>query len=501
MKIAGILASMALGVLACCVIGRSQDKKQEEPTTAELMAAKVAFAKIGFDYIAEPYPTPTTARHFFRAPEQATDDDVKKLTALSEIPFAFGLQLYNTRVTDKGLAEMKRTKNLTALYLGATQVTNAGVKELKNIQDLKELNVSGTSITAAGLRELRDLDNLTALIIDIRQAAKGGLTEVGTLKNLKTLHIEGTLDVELKFEDLKGLKNLTLLVLDGKYITDSALKTLREINLLHAWSHTEVKGRGRPTSPNEVTDLGLARTRVTDAGLKEIRIFTNLSTLYLGGSAFTDAGLEELKELQSIGTLYLADTRVTSAGLAKLSAFQKLSAIKLSGEGVTDSELRGLQSVKTLTALTLFETKATEDGVQKLHEALPGCKITFRGLVFRKISAGQSKGLELLRGSWEVTEVEPKEDGPQFKRLIFDGNKLIVVVDEMDKKELRIWIDPAVKPAQIDIADDRIASFGIYEVSGDTIRICLSKSPNTRPTAFKTGQNVEIMITLKREKK
>jgi uncharacterized protein (TIGR03067 family) len=114
------------------------------------------------------------------------------------------------------------------------------------------------------------------------------------------------------------------------------------------------------------------------------------------------------------------------------------------------------------------------------------------------VAEDQQKGLEQLKGSWEVTKSEP-EFSP--KRLVFDGNKLTIVFGEEEKKETKIRIDVSAKPAQIDIDPDKENSLGIYEVSGDTLRICFATTKGgKRPTEFKASEGV-ILVTLKREKK
>ena len=47
-----------------------------------------------------------------------------------------------------------------------------------------------------------------------------------------------------------------------------------------------------------VVDVDLRGTKVTDAGLKELKEFKDLQTLNLAATKVTDAGLEELKELK-----------------------------------------------------------------------------------------------------------------------------------------------------------------------------------------------------------
>ncbi|HKB38219.1 MAG TPA: hypothetical protein VKD72_17355, partial [Gemmataceae bacterium] len=74
----------------------------------------------------------------------------------------------------------------------------------------------------------------------------------------------------------------------------------------------------RPGKP--VVAVDLYETKVTDAGLKELKELKNLRTLNLGGTGITDAGLKKLKEFKSLQGLNLMDTKVTDAGVKELMA-------------------------------------------------------------------------------------------------------------------------------------------------------------------------------------
>jgi uncharacterized protein (TIGR03067 family) len=122
-------------------------------------------------------------------------------------------------------------------------------------------------------------------------------------------------------------------------------------------------------------------------------------------------------------------------------------------------------------------------------------------LVLTPISASNARddlknGLDQLRGSWSVVKGDAQFEA---KRLIFDGNKLTVFFDE-DKKEAEIKVDSDAKPARIDIEHHEEKSLGIFEISGDTLRICFSEKGEKRPATFKSEKGV-ILVTLKRDKK
>jgi hypothetical protein len=68
-----------------------------------------------------------------------------------------------------------------------------------------------------------------------------------------------------------------------------------------------------------LTMLNLWRTKVTDAGLKELAPFKNLIILRLNGTQVTNEGFKELAKLKSLITLSIIDTQVTDVGLKELA--------------------------------------------------------------------------------------------------------------------------------------------------------------------------------------
>src|SRR5262249_47050285 len=69
----------------------------------------------------------------------------------------------------------------------------------------------------------------------------------------------------------------------------------------------------RPGKP--VVGVNLGGTKVTDAGLKELKELKNLRELNLGDTQVTGAGLKELKELKNLQGLDLSYGEVTDVGL------------------------------------------------------------------------------------------------------------------------------------------------------------------------------------------
>jgi uncharacterized protein (TIGR03067 family) len=115
-----------------------------------------------------------------------------------------------------------------------------------------------------------------------------------------------------------------------------------------------------------------------------------------------------------------------------------------------------------------------------------------------------------LLGTWVV--VSGEEDGKPSLQEKIKGSKMTVdkkSIKLTDKDDKQLWIldyklDPSKRPAQIDmtVAEGQGAgktSEGIYELDGDTLKLCYSLPGGERPKEFKTKTGgKENCFTLKR---
>ncbi|PGH39387.1 MAG: ribonuclease inhibitor [Candidatus Nephrothrix sp. EaCA] len=75
------------------------------------------------------------------------------------------LKLGNTKISDVGLEQIGKMKNIQKLHLEQTAITDAGLRHLKNLEYLEYLNLYGTAVSDIGLMELSHLKNLKMLYI------------------------------------------------------------------------------------------------------------------------------------------------------------------------------------------------------------------------------------------------------------------------------------------------------------------------------------------------
>jgi hypothetical protein len=78
---------------------------------------------------------------------------------------------------------------------------------------------------------------------------------------------------------------------------------------------------------DHITQLDLARTKITDASLATLAKFPKLVRLDLRQTQITDKGLESLTQLKHLSAINLFGTPVTDAGIATLAGMKSLKAI------------------------------------------------------------------------------------------------------------------------------------------------------------------------------
>ena len=87
-----------------------------------------------------------------------------------------------------------------------------------------------------------------------------------------------------------------------------------------------------------VVDAELARTKITDAGLKALARCTNLRTIDLTRTAVTSAGLTSLAKLEKLESVNLTETAVDDEGVATLKKLPALKRLWLFGTKATQAE-------------------------------------------------------------------------------------------------------------------------------------------------------------------
>lgn len=146
------------------------------------------------------------------------------------------------------------------------------------------------------------------------------------------------------------------------------------------------------------------------------------------------------------------------------------------------------------------------------HGLVTALALTF--LLAANPPANQDKAvkeeLDKLQGTWRITSLEM--DGKPIPQEFLKEAKIIVKGDKFESRvgvpyTGTVKIDPTQKPKTIDLVfesgpEKGNTSLGIYELDGDTWKICLGVNTMERPTEFAAKPGTGFALEkLTREKK
>ena len=125
--------------------------------------------------------------------------------------------------------------------------------------------------------------------------------------------------------------------------------------------------------------------------------------------------------------------------------------------------------------------------------------------------AAERGDAEAIQGTWlpSAAELAGKKYPDEVRksiRLVIKDDTYAVTVGEAPPDRGTIKLDPSATPKAIDVTGTEGPNKGktilaIYELSGDTLRICYDLSGKSRPTEFKTEPNTKLfLVTYQREK-
>ena len=118
--------------------------------------------------------------------------------------------------------------------------------------------------------------------------------------------------------------------------------------------------------------------------------------------------------------------------------------------------------------------------------------------------------LDKLQGTWIFLSLEV--EGAKLPEAMLNGSKIIIKSDNFKSisagitYEGKLKIDVSKSPKTLDLIftdgpEKGRRSLGIFELTGDNLKICLSLAGSTRPTEFASKQGSGFAFeTLKREK-
>ena len=125
--------------------------------------------------------------------------------------------------------------------------------------------------------------------------------------------------------------------------------------------------------------------------------------------------------------------------------------------------------------------------------------------------ADVEKELKKFQGTWTFESVEAggkKLPADQFKGMTvtFEGDKYSVKMGDEVVEAATQKLDPSKSPKTLDSTvtegpNKGKVYLGIYEISGDTLKVCFDEEGKKRPTEFKGESGAQTLVVHKRVKK
>ena len=133
---------------------------------------------------------------------------------------------------------------------------------------------------------------------------------------------------------------------------------------------------------------------------------------------------------------------------------------------------------------------------------------TMLGLSAAPIPKTKPKDEEAIQGTWQVETFDfgPGVPKPPFDvtkiRLTFKADgKMTMTMSDLPPKDGEYKLDSSAKVKAIDMTESGQIAQGIYELNGDTLKMCITEGANAvRPTEMKPVGMSTAMVVLKRVK-
>ncbi len=280
----------------------------------------------------------------------SNEDFAVGLQHLNALPNLKSLSLYNCRLADSGLSDLKAPR-LTELTMEKCRIENLGPALKDRMPGLKTLDLSDSALADETLKSLQGLKNLETLYLYKTNISDRGLAHLKDLEKLRHLNLDYTSNI-----DGTGLASLSN--------SDGYLPNLAKLSLVAMKLSDNRNLQNLKNLPN-LKDLSLVYGHFTDQSLQYLPHFNQLERLNLALTMISGTGLAHL-DLPQLRYLNLSNTPIKGDNLDCLNKLSKLEELHLSGADIKDAYMDKLGKVKGLKRLDLSSTALSDQGLSKL---------------------------------------------------------------------------------------------------------------------------------------
>jgi len=193
--------------------------------------------------------------------------------------------------------------------------------------------------------------------------------------------IEGGADFKKKAKEIQQPEQIAAILKKleeggSEVTTDSELAGLPEAPILPEELIQQLQAKGIKIIPlakdnDYVLVNAINYPQFSDKDVADLLKFKdNIIQLKLGNTAITDKALQEISTLPVLTKLHLEHTKITDAGLNYLSGHKRLSYINLFGVNITDKGIVSLEGIPTMKQIYAYQTGVTATGVSQVKGKL-----------------------------------------------------------------------------------------------------------------------------------
>ena len=179
----------------------------------------------------------------------------------------------------------------------------------------------------------------------------------------------------------------------------------------------------------------LVGKNVNDGHLAPLADIQNLSELALANTQITAAGLGHIKGNKNLTKLSLANTSIDDAALKQIEGLTNLMSLNLYNTKVTDAGLASLKSMKFLRKVYAWQSGVTEQGAAELNKALPNVDVNL-GFKLAKVEPKKEPKKETPKPKKEEAKPEKKEEKKAEVKQVAFNKKCPVSGKDVDPAKL-----------------------------------------------------------------
>ena len=187
-------------------------------------------------------------------------------------------------LTREAIETLSKFNSLESLSLWGTTVTDDDISQFAGLTNLRTIDLSFTNVTGETLRTLSSISKLVSVRLEGCEVEDEHLAALSEIPQLAMLYLGRTKVTDAGVKHIRGLEGLLLLQLSDCNITDAGLASLGDLpRIQHLWLSKTIrygeddrsaltdKCVDYLTSLHTLTDLQIADSQLTEAGLERLR--------------------------------------------------------------------------------------------------------------------------------------------------------------------------------------------------------------------------------------